>query len=203
MKESVIVYVDGFNLYFGMMEAGFGHFRWLDVNKLSQRILLPNQVLNKVKYFTSRVNGNPDKQKRQSTYLEALEVKNIEIIYGQYNNNTEECCRCGNIWSNPKEKMTDVNIATSLLADAFDDEFDVAILISGDSDLVPPIKIINQKFKNKKVFIAFPPKRNSVALKNVASGSMVLGRKTLKDSQLHEKIVNRFGYELYKPESWK
>ena len=61
---------------------------------------------------------------------------------------------------------------------------------------------INSQFKNKRVFIAFPPKRNSVALKNQSKGSMVLGRKTLKDSQLEEKLINKFGYEISKPKEW-
>lgn len=201
-KERVIVYIDGFNLYFGLMEAGFDYLRWLNVRLLAEKILNQNQILEKVIYFTSRVNGNPDKQKRQSTYLEALEVKNIDIIYGQYNFNTEECKRCGNVWSNPKEKMTDVNIATHILVDAFNDNFDMAVLISGDSDLVPPLKIINSQFKDKRVFVAFPPKRNSVALKNQSKGSMVIGRKTLKESQLEESIKNKFGFKLSKPKEW-
>ncbi|SEG00217.1 NYN domain-containing protein [Halpernia humi] len=201
-KERVIVYIDGFNLYFGLMEAGFDYLRWLNVKLLAENIINSNQILEKVIYFTSRVNGNPDKQKRQSTYLEALEVKNVDIIYGQYNFNTEECKRCGNVWANPKEKMTDVNIATQILIDAFNNKFDMAILISGDSDLVPPLKVINSQFKDKRVFVAFPPKRNSVALKNQSKGSMVIGRKTLKESQLEEAIKNKFGYILTKPNEW-
>lgn len=201
-KERVRVYIDGFNLYFGLMDAGFGSLRWLNVNLLALNILKPNQVLEKVIYFTSRVNGNPDKLKRQTNYLEALEVSNVEIIYGQYNFNTEECRKCGNIWPNPKEKMTDVNIATKLLADAFNDKYDMAILISGDSDLTPPIKVINSEFPSKRVFVAFPPKRNSISLKKLAKGSMVLGRKTLKDSQLAETLVNRFGFTLKRPQRW-
>jgi len=33
-KERVIVCVDGFNLYFGMKNAGFDNYKWLDINKL-------------------------------------------------------------------------------------------------------------------------------------------------------------------------
>lgn len=39
-----------------------------------------------------------------------------------------------------EEKMTDVNIAVELLGDAQDDAFDTAIIISGDSDLTPPVR---------------------------------------------------------------
>ena len=43
--------------------------------------------------------------------------------------------------------MTDVNIATQMIIDAYQDKYDTAMLISGDSDLVPPIKAINENFK--------------------------------------------------------
>lgn len=36
--------------------------------------------------------------------------------------------------------MTDVNIATAIIVDAYKDAYDMAMLISGDSDLTPPIK---------------------------------------------------------------
>ncbi len=82
------------------------------VLKLAENLLLPHQKLVDIKYFTSRVSNNPDKQKRQSIYIDALESVGIKIIYGNYQDGSEECKRCGNIWRKSKEKMTDVNIAT-------------------------------------------------------------------------------------------
>ena len=52
--------------------------------------------------------------------------------------------------------MTDVNIATQILIDAYQDNFDMAMLISGDSDLVPPIKAVHELFPKKRVFVTFP-----------------------------------------------
>lgn len=66
-KERVIAFIDGFNLYFGMREAGFDYCRWLNVRKLVSSLLQPNQELAGVKYYTSRVSNNPDKQNRHST----------------------------------------------------------------------------------------------------------------------------------------
>jgi len=63
-KERVLAYIDGFNLYFGMREAGFHNCRWLNIRKLITNFLKPHQVLVGIKYFTSRVSNNPDKQKR-------------------------------------------------------------------------------------------------------------------------------------------
>ena len=81
-KERVIVYVDGFNLYFGIKEAGFENCKWLDIHQLILGLIKPGQELILIKYFTSRVSNNPDKQKSQSTYIEALETKEIKIYYG-------------------------------------------------------------------------------------------------------------------------
>ena len=67
-KERVIVYIDGFNLYFGMREAGFGNCRWLDLKKMVQKLIKPDQSLEDIKYFTSRVSNDPQKQKRQAKY---------------------------------------------------------------------------------------------------------------------------------------
>lgn len=200
--ERTIVYVDGFNLYFGMLEAGFDNCKWLDLRKLMNNFLKPEQNLVDIKYFTSRVGNNPDKQKRQATYIEALESIGIKIIYGRYQVNDVECHRCGHIWREPNEKMTDVNIATQIIIDAYQDKYETAILISGDSDLVPPIKSVHENFKNKRVAVFFPPKRynNSVAV--VARGSLIIGRKKLVDSQFAAEVQKKDGYVLRKPTDW-
>lgn len=202
-KERVIVYIDGFNLYFGLMEAGFSYCRWLNVKALAQNLIKKNQELIEVKYFTARVSNNPDKQKRQALYLEALFEADVKIYYGQYQLNNIECRRCGNIWPDANEKMTDVNIATHLLVDAYQDKYDMAMLISGDSDLVPPIKAVHENFPSKRVFVAFPPKRHNNTVAAVAKGSMIVGRKKLVESQLPSSIEKASdGFILKRPTEW-
>ncbi len=201
-KERVIAYIDGFNLYFGMREAGFDNCRWLDIKKLVENLLQHNQELIAVKYYTSRVSNSPDKQKRQSTYIDALESTNVKIYYGNYQNGTVECKRCGNVWFTAKEKMTDVNIATAIIVDAFKNEYDMAMLISGDSDLNPPIREVHSLFNNKRVFVAFPPKRHNQSLAIRAKGSLTIGRKKLVDSQFNDEVKSKTGYTLKKPLNW-
>ncbi len=201
-KERIIVYVDGFNLYFGIKEAGYNNCKWLDIYKLVNSFLKTNQVLIEIKYFTSRVSNNPDKQKRQSTYIEAIETTGIKVIYGHYQTGSIECKRCGTIWLTYNEKMTDVNIATQMIMDAYKDKCDMAMLISGDSDLVPPIKAIHENFKQKRVFVAFPPKRFNSSVSIVAKGSLTIGRKKLIDSQFSNKVIKSNGFVLKKPKEW-
>jgi uncharacterized LabA/DUF88 family protein len=201
-KERVIVYIDGFNLYFGLLEAGFQYCKWLNIRALVENIKQPNQEIIEIKYFTSRVSNDPDKQKRQTTYLEALESVGIKIFYGHYQSDRTECKLCGNMWPTYHEKMTDVNIATQMLLDAYQDKFDMAMLISGDSDLVPPMKAIHEQFTKKRVFVAFPPKRHNSSVALIAKGSMTIGRKKLVDSQFGDEVQKKDGYILRKPKEW-
>ena len=201
--ERVIAYIDGFNMYFGLLEAGLNDCKWLNLRKVVEGALKPNQELIGIKYFTSRVNNNPDKQQRQNIYLEALEANNIELFYGRYQLSEIDCHRCGHVWPNYNEKMTDVQIATHIIMDAYKDNYDMAMLISGDSDLVPPIRAIHNNFKNKRVFVLFPPKRHNQSVALVAKGSMTLGRKKIKDAQFQERVTKKDGYTLIKPSEWE
>jgi uncharacterized LabA/DUF88 family protein len=201
-KERVIVYIDGFNLYFGIKEAEFPNCKWLDIKSMAKDLLLNNQIIIDIKYFTSRVSNDPEKQKRQGTFIEALENTGVKIYYGHYKTTQFHCRSCGATWSNYNEKMTDVNIATQLILDAYKDNYDMAMLISGDSDLVPPIKAIHETFPGKRVFAAFPPKRLNRSITVVTKGYLVIGRKMLSEHQLPLEIKKRDGFIINKPDVW-
>lgn len=90
--ERVIIYIDGFNLYFGLKSKGWQRYYWLNLQKLAQNLLTKNQQLITTKYFTSRISKPPEKSRRQATYIEALEtLDNFRIFYGHYLINTIEC----------------------------------------------------------------------------------------------------------------
>ena len=54
-----------------------------------------------------------------------------------------------------EEKGSDVNLATHLLHDAHRDRFDTAVVMSNDSDLLEPIRIVRREL-NKKIGIINP-----------------------------------------------
>lgn len=195
------VYIDGFNLYFGMRDT-CTNTKWLNVEKLAQNLLRDNQQLGQVKYFTARVANNPPKEHRQRTYLDALETTNTQIIYGKYHSKPKKCNSCGMQWNQNEEKMTDVNIAVNLLVDAMLDTYDTALLISGDSDLVPPIKAIQQQFPNKRIVVAFPPGRSSFDLKNTANAHFHIWCSKLSKSQFPNQIQRTDGFTIQKPLQW-
>ena len=202
--ESVIVYVDGFNLYFGLRSKGWNRYYWLDIRLLAQNLMKPNQQLLLTKYFTARIAGPPDKEERQSIYIGALEtLSDFQIFYGKYQLNPRQCSHCGFEDEVPNEKMTDVNIAVEILKDAYQDKFDAALFISADSDLVPPVKTVRELFCEKRVVIACPPGRYSITLANSADGSFVIGRAKLAKSLLPDEVEKADGYILRCPPLWK
>lgn len=77
----VTAYIDGFNLYFGLRAKGWRQYYWLNVQLLALNLLKPDQRLLFTKYFTSRIKDPPDKQRRQSTFIEALETLNDFRIF--------------------------------------------------------------------------------------------------------------------------
>jgi hypothetical protein len=128
--ERVIAYIDGYNLYYGLRTAGLLTSRWLHLEGLCRRLLKPNQRLELVRYFTTRVRDDPEAVERQNDYLDALEARGgIEIDYGHFLAQQWSCRACGSSWTKREEKKTDVNIAVRLLEDAYDDRWDVAMLI--------------------------------------------------------------------------
>ena len=200
-----IVYVDGFNLYYGLKSKGWRRLYWLDLAALSARLLRGNQSLVGIRYFTARISGGQTgKQRRQAKFLRALEtLPNLTIQYGHFLRKTRTCMRCGAQWTAYEEKMTDVNVAVQLLGDAQDDNFDTAFIVSADSDLAGPIEAVLERYPDKRVIVAFPPARHSEKLRSVASGSLTLGRKLLKDCQFADKVVRRDGSWVARPETWR
>lgn len=205
--QRVTVYIDGFNLYYGLRDKNWRRYFWLDFHRLSEKLLLPNQVLVEVHYFTTKVNpasSNPGKFKRQRTFLEAIEsLQNVRIHYGYHLPKIMSCPSCGSSWQTYEEKMTDVNIAVELLGDAQDNAFDTAIIVSADSDLAGPVQAVRRRYPNKRVIIAFPPERASKKLRQVATGYFTIGRDVFRDSQLPNQVTKPDGYVLTRPPSWK
>ena len=86
--ERVIVYIDGFNLYYGLRSRGWRRYLWLDLRRLSENLLRPAQQLEAVRYFTAQISAeshDPDRPRRQGLYLEALQtLPDLSLHYGSY-----------------------------------------------------------------------------------------------------------------------
>jgi uncharacterized LabA/DUF88 family protein len=187
-----------------LKSKGWRRYYWLNIKLLAENLLKGSQKLVFTKYFTAKISLPHDKRKRQLTYLEALEtLSDLEIYYGKYQLDPLICRKCGFKDKVPHEKMTDVNIAVEMFNDAFHDNFDVAILISADSDLTGLIQSIKKLFPSKQIVATFPPDRFSIELSKHVDKYFVIGRGKIAKSLLPEKVKKKDGYILHKPAKWK
>lgn len=200
----VIAYVDGYNLYYGLRDKGWKRFYWLNIQATAASLLRPEQTLVGTKYFTTIVKRPLDKNRRQMVFLEALQtLRDFQIYYGHFLSDTIRCRKCGHTSPTHHEKMTDVNMSVELMADAFQDKFDVALVISADSDLVGPVRAVRRLFAHKRVVVAFPPGRSSDALKNAASAQIFINRDVLAKSIFPDQITKPDGFVLHRPAEWR
>lgn len=200
----VAVYVDGFNVYFGLRAKYNRKYLWLDLQALAASLLRRGQTLQHVRYFTARVRNDPEGEQRQSDYLDALQARSqlVRVKDGRFQEKNRRCRDCGSTWTVFEEKETDVNIAVALLADAVRDEFDTALLISADSDLCPAVRETKSLFPEKRIVVAFPPNRHSADLRRVVDGFMFIGDDKIRRAQLPDEVVTRAGVVLRRPKHW-
>lgn len=210
------VYIDGFNLYYGiraMMRArGAGELRWLDILELSRK-LLPRDDIVVVRYFTALVEDRPDEPgaaARQRAYLRALgTLPAVELHFGTFRTRRVRLPR-----SNPKageprtvevlrteEKGSDVNLATYLLLDGFQDRYDVAAVVTNDSDLVEPIRVVQEHLR-KEVFVVTPQPPMVNELRRVTTRVRDLRPGVVARCQLPVPVIDAQGREIRPPSTW-
>jgi len=157
------VYVDGFNLYYGAVKNT--PYRWLDISAMC-RLLLSKDDIQRIKYFTALVDprpSDPDQRVRQETFLRALAtIPNLSVFYGFFLTHEVTMPRVGGGYAQvikTEEKGSDVNLATQLLVDAYHDDYEIAVVVSNDSDLLMPIQVVTSEFK-KPVGLLNPQKKS-------------------------------------------
>lgn len=203
------VYVDGFNFYYGAVKNT--PYKWVNITHLCQ-LLLPQNTIERIKYFTAHVRPRPhDPQQniRQQIYLRALQtIPNLEIILGHFLSH-RRWMPLANSMTNPpqkaeviytEEKGSDVNLATHLLWDGFRQRYEVAALITNDSDLVAPINIVRQEL-GLDVIILNPHRFPSVELQNCATLVKKIRPGPLRASQFPDPMQDAQGV-FYKPAGW-
>jgi uncharacterized LabA/DUF88 family protein len=202
MKERVNIYVDGFNFYFGIKSKGWRKYYWLDIVGFFSLFIKPGQELRNVLYFTATPKDR-GKKDRQDLFFSANKVDNkFKLIFGKY---IEKKVRFGGKeYRTYEEKQTDVNIAVELIRNVIQNKCEVSVIVSADSDLLPPIRLIRELYPTHKIICFFPPKRYSRDLSNHADAIINLERyeSRFKRSILpdHVKLAN--GYVVKRPKKW-
>ena len=204
-----IVYVDGFNFYYGAVRGT--PWKWLDPIALFLRVLGPQNALLKVKYFTARVRPSPhdpDVNVRQDAYLRALEAHCplVELHYGHFLRHRVSMESANpppptsEVWKT-EEKGSDVNLALQVLNDAWLDAYDCAVVVSNDSDLAESLRLVKAQH-GKLIGIVTPGapvRKTSRQLSQDADFIKPIRSWMLASSQLPDPIP---GTTIHKPPRW-
>ena len=200
------VYIDGFNFYYGAVKGT--PYRWLDFAQFCA-VLLPRDTIHRIRYYTAQVKPrphDPDQAVRQATYLRALRtIPNLTIHEGHFLSHVVSMPSAANPARmvdviKTEEKGSDVNLAAHLLRDGFTGDFDIAVVVSNDSDLLEPIRIVQSEL-GKPVGILNPQKHPSVVLKNEAKFFKSIRRSALAKCQF-PPVLTDAGGAIKKPSSW-
>ncbi len=227
----VNVYIDGFNFYYGAVKGT--SYKWLNLRAFCEQSL-PGHTVHRIKYFTAQVSAranDPDQPVRQQTYWRAL--RTLERFYIHKGNFRERKKTLPLHSDDPlappppqmkfvealvsEEKGSDVNLATELLSDAFRNDFEAAVIISDDSDLISPIKAVRQHMQlqvavlNPQLeFDSRGKKRYRKDLAHAATAGKPetqwfyqhIDRSLLTTCQFPDPIVDKDGRPIRKPQTW-
>lgn len=203
----IYVYIDSFNLYYGALKNT--PYKWLDVSKMCHYLFQTHEI-SKIKYFTALVKLRPnerdlDKPIRQQLYFRALKtIPNLEMYEGSFLVSTVLMKKADNSGYvkviKTEEKGSDVSLGAHLVNDAHKKEFEMAVVISNDSDLVEPIKIVTQERKLPVVIIS-PFDTNTIKLREISTSARQIRKGVLRISQFPDKLSDDVG-EFTKPSTW-
>jgi uncharacterized LabA/DUF88 family protein len=200
------IYIDGFNLYYNCLKKT--PYKWLDLKKLCQSMLNPENEILKIRYFTAKVTGKFDPMQpiRQATYLRALKhvIPEIEIHMGKFL--THEVPMLS-VNPPPKivkvykteEKRSDVNLAVHLLNDAWHNHYECAVIISNDSDLSESLRLIKTQHHTKKIGVFSTADKPSKELNRYTHFRKIITSEILANCLLPNPIPNT---NLRKPDCW-
>jgi hypothetical protein len=206
------VYIDGFNLYYGCLRTS--SYKWLDLGRLCAGLLPDNQV-HRIRYFTARIQGRPDDPdgpNRQEAYLAALgSVPGLSIHYGHFLASTTKAMPVDPPPppASPlvkvhkmEEKGSDVNLATWMVTDAFENDCELAVLITNDSDLAEPMNVVASRCGKQVGLINPHPRRASRApIRQKPIFVKEIRKGLLAASQFPDQV--RVGKRtLHKPPAW-
>jgi uncharacterized LabA/DUF88 family protein len=199
----VVFFIDGFNLYHALEDnPRFAKYKWLDMSRLAKCFVQTNQQIAKIFYFTAYASWNPQKLARHRVFVRALRWAGVDVVLGEFKYKQRFSTNCKTLYETFEEKETDVNIALKLFKAAVMDEYDTAILVSGDSDLVPAVKEVKATFPTKKIGVIVPIGHNAEDMKKNCDFRFKMKEKHLASSQFPNTINLPGGGHLIRPASW-
>jgi uncharacterized LabA/DUF88 family protein len=200
----VYFFVDGFNLYHALQaNAAWHKFKWLSLTRLAHCYLLRGDTLEAVEFFTTLATWDPGKVARHKQLIKANEGEGVTVTYGEFKRKDRRCrALCGKLFSTVEEKQTDVNIALRLFELAVQNRYDKAVIVSGDTDLLPAVKSVQRTFPAKKIGVLIPIGRASEDFKKQADFHHKMKLPHLIAARYPDPVLLKDGTVLNCPPTW-
>lgn len=189
MPNRVMVFIDGANLYNGIRQ-GLKVDKNAKVDVLAHK-LVANRELIRIYYYNSPIppSNEPIKQRENQAFWDKLGwIDNLvprkgRILPKEY---TRECPHCHKSiqFKTHVQKGVDTRIVVDMVTLAVSDAFDVAILISGDSDLAEAVDYIREHTRKKVENAYVPCKAWSKGLRESADIRIPLTKDFMQDCLL-------------------
>lgn len=204
-------FIDGLNLWHALdyLESApdrnrYHKFKWVNLRRLANCYVVDKKdAIVGVEYFTTLVTWNAGKFAKHRKFIKAQENEGVLVTYGEFKRKDVLCKLCRKTFPTVEEKQTDVNIALRLYQLAVQDAYDKAIIISGDTDLLPAIKTVRKDYPGKEIGIVIPIGKRSEDFKNQADFHHKMKEKHLQSSRFDDTITLKDGSTLTCPPSWK
>lgn len=213
----VNVYVDGFNLYYRALKQprapdGISTYKWLDIGRLASSLLTTHTV-HRIRYFTARVkarDGDTGSQLRQQAYLRALAtVPGMSLHFGNFMSSKPWARLVTPLPDGTKsvkihkteEKGSDVNLASLLLLDGFRQDYEGAVVITNDSDLTEPIRLVRDELKMSVIVLDPSADRSSQSLAKAATTYRPIRPAAIVANQFPNSLTDANGV-VTRPKEW-
>ncbi len=147
--KKVALFIDGSNFYYGLKstygeERSLTNFNFL---KLGEILTGNKRDLLRIYYYNAPLDykSSPEAYAKQQRFFEKVKsTEKVKLILSRLQK--RKIKDTGQFYY--VVKGDDIHIAVDMVKGAYENTFDVAILVSGDGDFVPAVKVVQEKGKS-------------------------------------------------------
>jgi len=185
LSNRTMVFIDGANLYMGV-KYYLKQTKQIAIDALAKKLVGDRELVRIYYYNTPSPSTEPEQQKANQRFLSKLGwIDNLQIRLGRIMKRTNaiECehCHKTNNFKTHIQKGVDTRIVVDMITLAFSDAYDIAILVSGDSDLSEAVDCIREHTRKKVENACVPNKSWSKTLREASDVRIPLTIDYVKD----------------------
>jgi uncharacterized LabA/DUF88 family protein len=219
----VSVFIDGFNFYHALIDTSKGQdlrkYRWISYWDLGQYFAHKRDCsLESVYIFTAYPTWDTQKLQRHENLVKIWTDTGCKVVLGNFKqvhkncNNYKRskiynsmrckisnCSDCNGVYISHEEKKSDVNFSVKLIEAAMDNEFDTAVMVTADTDIIPAVNVIKKRFQDKAIGLSCPPNRRNDEFAKSCAFEYVLKRNVLNKCLLPDPYILKDGSTIPNP----